>query len=70
MAASACASTSPSTQGRLRSGQWQVRLPSTHNPVEDVVQSSGHAAQRSTSLADLDSVVTESSAKRATDHAK
>jgi hypothetical protein len=38
--------------------------------VEEVVQSSSHAAPRSTSLADLDSVVTVSSAKRATDRAK
>jgi hypothetical protein len=62
-ATSACASSGASMQGKLRSGQWQVHLPSTHNPVEDVVQSSSHAAPRSSSLADLDAVVTESSAK-------
>lgn len=67
LAASACASTNASTQGRLRSGQWQVHLPSTHNPIQDVVQSSSQASTRTTSLTDLDAVVSETSAKRPSD---
>lgn len=65
---SGCAGSQASTQGRLRSGEWQVHLPSTHNPVQDMVQSNGgHAGAHDSPLADLDSVVSESSAKRPSD---
>ena len=65
-AASACASSGASTQGRLRSGEWHVHLPSTSNPVQDMVQGSNLPPERTTSLADLDAVVSDS-AKRASE---